>query len=109
MIGEKEGIGFITPDGGGEDYLVHFSEIQGAEEGAFRSLGEGEKVEYELKPDPKNPGKSIACKVTGPGGGPVQGKGKGGGGGGKGKGGGGKGKGKGKGKKGKDKSGGYEY
>merc|ERR550514_2162285 len=47
-----KGIGFITPDAGGDDYLVHFSEIQGDAE-AFRSLGKGEKVEFELKADEK--------------------------------------------------------
>merc|ERR1719158_2812918 len=59
-----KGIGFITPDKGGEDYLVHYSEISGDAE-QFRSLAEGEKVEYELKPDPKNDAKMIAARSRG--------------------------------------------
>ena len=39
--GEK-GYGFITPEEG-EDLFVHYSEIQG---GGFRSLNEGDKVEF---------------------------------------------------------------
>jgi CspA family cold shock protein len=39
--GDK-GYGFITPEEG-EDLFVHYSEIQG---GGFRSLNEGDKVEF---------------------------------------------------------------
>ena len=41
--GEK-GYGFITPEEGA-DLFVHYSEIQG---GGFRSLNEGDKVEFEI-------------------------------------------------------------
>jgi CspA family cold shock protein len=41
--GEK-GYGFISPDEGGEDLLVHYSGIEG---GGFKSLDEGDKVTYE--------------------------------------------------------------
>ena len=41
--GEK-GYGFITPEEG-PDLFVHYSEIQG---GGFRSLNEGDKVEFEI-------------------------------------------------------------
>jgi CspA family cold shock protein len=41
--GEK-GYGFISPDEGGEDLLVHYSGIEG---GGFKSLDEGDKVSYE--------------------------------------------------------------
>ena len=41
--GEK-GYGFITQEGG-EDLFVHYSEIQG---GGFRSLNEGDQVEFEV-------------------------------------------------------------
>jgi cold shock protein len=47
--GDK-GYGFITPDEGGEDLFVHYSEIAG---GGFRSLEEGEKVSYEVGPGRK--------------------------------------------------------
>ena len=42
--GEK-GFGFITPDDGGADLFVHFSEIQ---TGGYRSLDEGQKVSEEM-------------------------------------------------------------
>lgn len=41
--GEK-GYGFITPESGA-DLFVHYSEIQG---NGFRSLNEGDKVEFEV-------------------------------------------------------------
>jgi cold shock protein len=42
---DAKGYGFITPDGGGKDVFVHHTAIQ--MEG-FRSLAEGQKVEYEV-------------------------------------------------------------
>lgn len=47
---DSKGYGFITPDQGGEDLFAHFSEIQGS---GFRTLKEGQKVEFELKQGPK--------------------------------------------------------
>ncbi|GAA5158464.1 cold-shock protein [Viridibacterium curvum] len=47
---DAKGFGFITPDGGGEDLFAHFSEIQG---NGFRSLKEGQRVEFEVKQGPK--------------------------------------------------------
>ena len=41
---DQKGYGFITPDEGGGDLFVHHSNI--VAEG-FRSLQEGQKVEYE--------------------------------------------------------------
>ena len=43
---ESKGWGFIEPDEGGDDIFVHYSAI--ASEG-FKTLKEGQKVEYELK------------------------------------------------------------
>ena len=42
---DAKGFGFIQPDGGGADAFAHFSAIQ--MEG-FRSLKEGQRVEFEL-------------------------------------------------------------
>jgi len=41
---DGKGYGFITRDAGG-DVFVHFSEVQGD---GFRSLAEGQKVEFEV-------------------------------------------------------------
>jgi CspA family cold shock protein len=40
-----KGYGFITPDAGGNEVFVHFSEIQAS---GFKELKEGQKISYEL-------------------------------------------------------------
>lgn len=40
---DSKGFGFITPSEGGEDLFAHYKEIQG---NGFRSLAEGQQVEY---------------------------------------------------------------
>jgi len=91
-FGDK-GFGFITPDDGSDDVFVHFSNL---EMEGFKSLGQGEEVEFEPYYDASK-GKTSAVNVTGPGGAQLHGDGSSGkgGGGGKGKGGGGYGGGKG--------------
>lgn len=62
-----KGFGFITPSSGGIDVFVHQSEIQLS---GFRSLAQGEPVEYELYDGEKGP---KALQVTGPEGSQVKG------------------------------------
>lgn len=49
---ESKGFGFITPSDGGKDVFVHFSAIQSD---GFRTLQEGQKVEFETENGPKGP------------------------------------------------------
>ena len=47
---DAKGFGFITQDGGGEDVFCHHTAIQAQ---GFRSLAEGQKVEFDVKKGPK--------------------------------------------------------
>jgi CspA family cold shock protein len=54
----SKGYGFITPDGGGEDLFVHFSEIK---IDGYATLDEGQKVNFEIGQGKKGP---CATNVT---------------------------------------------
>lgn len=49
---DSKGFGFLTRDDGEKDVFVHFSAIQGD---GFKSLVEGQKVEFEVVESPKGP------------------------------------------------------
>ncbi|GMH42087.1 hypothetical protein BSKO_10006 [Bryopsis sp. KO-2023] len=58
-----KGFGFITPESGGDDLFVHQTSIQSE---GFRSLREGEPVEFDIATG--DDGRTKAVRVTGPGG-----------------------------------------
>lgn len=74
---DTKGFGFISPEDGGEDLFVHQSSIKSD---GYRSLSEGEAVEYVVSEG--DDGRTKAVDVTGPDGSSVSGARSGGGGGG---------------------------
>ena len=54
-----KGYGFIEPEDGGQDAFVHISAVERA---GLSSLGEGQKVSYELQPGQN--GKSSAENLS---------------------------------------------
>jgi CspA family cold shock protein len=48
FFNSSKGFGFIAPDGGGKDVFVHASALEAA---GIRTLGEGQKVSFDIQPD----------------------------------------------------------
>ncbi len=56
---DSKGFGFIAPDDG-DDIFVHFTSIQAE---GFRTLSEGDKVQFEIVDGPKGPQANNVNKV----------------------------------------------
>ena len=56
----SKGFGFITQEEGGPDVFVHFSALEGE---GYKSLDEGQAVEFEITQGPKGPQASKVVKV----------------------------------------------
>ncbi len=57
---DQKGYGFITPEDGEKDLFVHHSSIQGE---GFKSLQEGQSVEFEQTEGQKGPQASNVVKA----------------------------------------------
>ena len=60
---QDRGFGFIAPDGAaprGEDVFFHRSSVEGED---FDRLQEGQRVSFEVEPDPRNPSRQRAVHV----------------------------------------------
>jgi CspA family cold shock protein len=59
---DTKGFGFITPEGGAKDCFVHQSSIQ---TNGFRSLAEGDRVEFDIVNGQKGPAAENVTKLGG--------------------------------------------
>lgn len=59
-IVRDRGFGFIQPDGETEDVFFHTSSV---EQPTFDELNEGQQVDFDIEPDPKQPKRSRAAHV----------------------------------------------
>lgn len=57
---DAKGYGFIAPESGQKDVFVHHSAIQAD---GFRSLAEGDRVEFSIEQGPKGPAAADVKKI----------------------------------------------
>ena len=58
---DEKGYGFIEPEEGGEDLFVHHRDIEGS---GFKTLDEGEEVEFETDSGPKGPRATNVVRIS---------------------------------------------
>ena len=59
---DQKGYGFITPEDGSKDLFVHHTAIKGE---GFKSLRDGQAVEFEVSQGPKGPQATNVTKSDG--------------------------------------------
>ena len=60
FFNSAKGFGFISPEGGNKDVFVHASAVEAA---GMRTLSEGQKVSFDVQPDPKG-SKAVNLKLA---------------------------------------------
>ena len=58
---DAKGFGFITPEGSERDCFVHYSAIQA---NGFKSLAEGDQVEFDVVDGPTGPAAANVVRVA---------------------------------------------
>jgi CspA family cold shock protein len=57
---DQKGFGFVSPEDGSKDVFVHQSAIMAS---GFRSLAEGDRVQFSVEQGPKGPSAANVTKI----------------------------------------------